>query len=91
MEHLATKESTTQFLQELGFVQVGESDFYDSPKSDHFGSIVQVYIYPSMNGYYCVDVDGGYKAPVVNIDPTENDLAKKQFVKFLDENFPGWK
>jgi len=93
MEHLASKEDTVQCLLSLGFIRVDkESDFFDSPGSDWAGSIVQVYVYQCVNGYYCVDTDGGYRAPVVWNDPEDrNSKTTEKFVAYLDQYFPGWK
>mgnify|MGYP001247414206 FL=1 len=90
MEQQSDKKLTTKFLEELGFVQVGETDFYDSPYRDWAGRVVQVYVYCSMSGRHCVSVDGGYRAPAADVDPDDNLESNQQFVKYLNKYFPGW-
>ena len=93
MEEYATKEDTIAFLLSLGFTKVTEN-FYDSPGVDEHGSIVQVYIYVCDNGYCCVDVDGGYKAPVVWSGPKADwgtSAPGEDFVNYLDKYFPNWR
>ena len=93
MKECATKEDTIAFLLSLGFIKVTE-DFYDSPGVDEHGSIVQVYIYVCRNGYCCVDADGGFLAPVVWSGPKadwDNQEPGKEFVAYLDKNYPGWR
>ena len=93
MKEYATKEDTIAFLLSLGFTEVTE-DFYDSPGVDEHGSIVQVHIYLCTNGYYCVDVDGGYKAPVVWSGPKadwDTSDPGQDFVNYLNKYFPNWR
>ena len=93
MEGHATKEDTIAFLLSLGFTKVTE-DFYDSPGVDEHGSIVQVYVYECSNGYYCVDADGGFKAPVVWSGPKavwDTSDPGQDFITHLDKYFPNWR
>lgn len=93
MKVYATKEGTIAFLLSLGFTKVTE-DFYDSPGVDEHGSIVQVYIYPCSNGYYCVDADGGFLAPVVWSGPKadwDTSDPGQDFITHLDKYFPNWR
>ena len=93
MKVYATKQGTIAFLLSLGFTKVAE-DFYDSPGVDEHGSIVQVHIYLCGNGYYCVDADGGFLAPVVWSGPKadwDNQDSGQEFVDHLNKNHPGWR
>ncbi len=93
MKEYATKEDTIAFLLSLGFTKVTE-DFYDSPGVDEHGSIVQVYIYVCGNGYYCVDADGGFLAPVVWSGPKadwDDSDPGRDFITYLDKYFPNWR
>ena len=93
MEQHATKEDTIAFLLSLGFTKVTE-DFYDSPGTDEHGSVVQVFIYLCSNGYYCVDADGGYLAPVVWSGPRsgwDTSGPGQDFVNYLNKYFPNWR
>lgn len=97
MKSYATKEATESFLESLGFKSLETATgvvFYDSPGEDVFGPIVQAHIYECNNGYYCVAVDGGYRAPVVWNGPKaewdEKDPGE-EFVTYLDLHFPGWR
>jgi hypothetical protein len=93
MEQYATKKGTIAFLLSLGFTEVCDT-FYDSPGCDAHGSIVQVHIYLCTNGYYCVDVDGGYKAPVVWSGPKadwDTSDPGQDFVNYLNKYFPNWR
>lgn len=95
MESYASLQDTVSVLERLGFQRVKEgSFFFDSPKSDAFGSIVQVYVYQCRNRYWCVDLDGNWLAPLVWTGPkavwdTTNQTA--EFIAFLDKEFPGWR
>ena len=97
MESYATKEATEAFLERLGFKPLeiaADGVFYDSPGEDVFGAVVQVYIYQCNNGYYCVDVDGGYRAPVVWDGPKaewDKKNASEEFLAYLDRYFAGWR
>lgn len=103
MEAWASKEATLAALTALGFIQtvtdddVREDDnvFLDSPKEDPFGPVVQVLAYRCRLGYWCVAADlDGFQAPVVWNGPrTDWDTSNptEDFVKHLDENFPGWR
>ena len=93
MEGHATKEDTIAFLLSLGFTKVTE-EFYDSPGVDVYGPIVQVYVYECSNGYYCVDADGGFKAPVVWSGPKadwDTSDPGQDFITHLDKYFPNWR
>ena len=93
MKEWATKEDTIAFLLSLGFTKVTE-DFYDSPGVDVFGPIVQVHVYVCGNGYCCVDVDGGFMAPVVWSGPItdwDDQDSGQEFVEYLNKNHPGWR
>ena len=95
MENYASREATVEFLESIGFTAVEPNgDFFDSPGKDTFGPVVQLYIYPCANRYWCVEADGGYKAPVVwngpRADWDDSDQGK-DFVEFLDRNHSGWK
>ena len=80
---------TVQKLQSLGF-KLTESDLYhgtaflDSPKNcDNTPfPVVQAYVYRNLRGTYSVSLDGGWRAPVEDVD---------DFVAYLDTEFPGWK
>lgn len=97
MESYATKEATEAFLVSLGFKPLETATgvvFYDSPGEDVFGTIVQVHVYQCNNGYYCVDVDGGWRAPVVWNGPKaewDKKDTSEEFVAYLDLYFPGWR
>jgi hypothetical protein len=93
LKEYATKEDTIAFLLSLGFTKVTE-DFYDSPGVDVYGPIVQVYVYECSNGYYCVDADGGFKAPVVWSGPKadwDTSDPGQDFITHLDKYFPNWR
>ena len=98
MESYAPKEATEAFLVSLGFTRYEDTVtnlvYFDSPGEDVFGAVVQVYIYQCNNGYYCVDVDGGYREPAVWNGPKaewdEEDPGEK-FETYLDHNFPEWR
>lgn len=98
MESYATREATEAFLESLGFKRFESTSsgvvYYDSPGEDEFGTVVQLHLYECRNGYYCVDVDGGWRAPVIWNGP-KADWDKKdtseEFVAYLDRYFPGWR
>lgn len=98
MMEYATKEATLAFLKNIGFELLGsdseEPIFLDSPGKDIHGCIVQIHVYQCNNGYYCVDVDGGWRAPAIWNGP-KADWDKKdtseEFVAYLDRYFPGWR
>lgn len=97
MESYATREATEAFLESLGFTRFESARgvvFYDSRGEDAFGAVVQLYVYECNNGYCCVDVDGGWRAPAVWNGP-KADWDKKdtseEFVAYLDRYFPGWR
>lgn len=95
MESYASLQDTISVLERLGFQRVEEgSFFFDSPKSDAFGSIVQAYVYECHNGYWCVDLDGGWLAPITWNGPKatwDQSNTTDEFVAFLDKEFPGWR
>lgn len=97
MESYASREATAAFLESLGFKSLETTTgvvFYDSPGEDVFGTIVQVHVYQCNNGYYCVDVDGGWRAPVVWNGPKaewDKKDTSEEFVAYLDLYFPGWR
>lgn len=95
MESYASLQDTVAALQQLGFQRVEEDSlFFDSPKSDWAGSIVQAHVYQCRNDYWCVDLDGGYCAPIVWNGPRadwDTTNTTEEFVAFLDKEFPGWR
>lgn len=95
MELYATKEATIAFLEQLGFTRVVEDElFFDSPKSDFGGAIIQLFVYQCANGYWCVDADNGYMAPVVWNGPKadwDKSSLSDEFVAWLDNHHPGWR
>ena len=96
MEHFASYQDSRTVLEELGFIPLSESSeetIFDSRGTDQFGSVVQVYLYQCHNSYWCLDIDGGYLAPIVWNGPrAEYDKSdtKADLIKWLDENHPGW-
>ena len=100
MERYASKEASIAALNSLGFVQIveeeyGEHIFFDSPKENYWRMpVVQISIYKSNAGYWCVDVEGGYRAPCVwkgSRAEWDKTHTLVEFTKFLDANHPGWK
>lgn len=95
MEQYATKEATIALLQQLGFTRVAEGElFFDSPKINGWGlPVIQLFAYQSSNGYWCVDVGSGYRAPVIwNGPKAEWDKTNMSdtFIAWLDKHCPGW-
>ena len=97
MESYASKEATEAFLEGLGFTRFespGGVVYFDSPGEDGYScTIVQLYPYECNNGYYCVDVDGGWRAPVVWNGPKaewDKKDTSEEFLAYLDLYFPGW-
>ena len=95
MESYATKAATIEFLTSIGFKPVDE-EFYDSPKNDaDYGMpVIQLYVYQCNNGYYCVDADGGFRAPVVWDGPVaawDKSNTGDEFIEWLNTNCPGWR
>ena len=94
MREYATRDATVKVLMGLGFTQVADSDFFDSPNSVQGIPVVQAYIYQCRNGYYCVDLDGGFRAPCVWDGPKadwDDSDTTEDFVKWLNDMFPDWK
>ena len=97
MEAWASKQDTIEALTSIGFELYHErarNVFMDSPRKDEFGAIVQLRIYKCQNGYYCVDADDSWMAPVVwKGDRADYDKSNplEEFVAFLDKQFPGWR
>lgn len=93
-EQYAGKAVTVTKLKELGFIEA-DDEFFDSPKNDQYGlPIIRVYIYQCQNGYWCVDADRGWKAPIVWYGPKADwDTADttEEFIAWLDTNYPGWR
>jgi hypothetical protein len=95
-EKYASLEDSTAFLLELGFIPVeGVENTFDSPGEDQYGlPVVQPYLYPSCAGYWCVDLDTGFRAPCIWNGPKadwDTTETKEEFVKWLDTYHPGWK
>jgi len=103
MEQWASRQRTIETLLSLGFTQLTDekgnpNSFFDSPKNDWAGPVVQVSIYQCRNNYWCVDADGGWRAPVVWDGPkVESDHSDSlsnttaEFVSWLDSTFAGWR
>jgi hypothetical protein len=100
MEHYASKEKTLAALKALGFIALPEEPedhrvFLDSPKQDAYHlPVVQVSIYQCRNGYWCVDADGGFKAPCIWDGPKadwDKSDTLSDFVAWLNANHPGWR
>ncbi len=95
MESYASLQDTISVLEQLGFQLVEEgSFFFDSPGTDWAGSVVQAYVYECRNGYWCVDLDGNWLAPVVWNGPKadwDKSDTTKDFVLFLDQQCKGWR
>lgn len=99
-EAYATREATVQTLLGLGFQPVPEENgayarFFDSPKRDGFNMpVIQAHPYQCNNGYWCVSLEGGFKAPCVWNGPRaewDKSDTTAEFVTFLDTNHPGWR
>ena len=97
MENYASKKDSVDFLISLGFTLVDpEYMIFDSPGVHHDDlPVVQVFIYKCNHGYYCVDVNyGGHRAPCIWKGPkAEWDKSDESadFIKWLDDNHPGWR
>lgn len=97
----ATYEATVAALVGLGFKGIAETDntpvrFFDSPKNmPGFNfPVIQAYIYQCNSGYWCVELEGGFRAPCVWNGPkadwdTTDTTAK--FTAWLDLKHPGWR
>lgn len=86
--------ATVNFLKELGFVPANTMpDCHIFNKDDKGGLVLQAYIFQNLIGDSGVDLEGGWKGPIVNADPYHDDpeLIKEQFMSYLDQRFPGWK
>ena len=97
MEAWASKKDTIEALISIGFDEAQEIRgciYMDTLKQDEFGSVLQCRIYECNNGYYCVDADDSWFAPVVWKGPRadyDNSNPLEDFIAFLDRNFPGWR
>ena len=96
MESYASKKDTIDFITQLGFIQVDDTDFFDSPKNDAAFDfpVIQLNIYRCGNGYYCIDADGGFKAPCVWNGPRaswDTSNTGDEFIAWLDKYHPGWR
>ena len=94
MEHYASYSATVAILKKLGFsptVDEPNCVFFDSPGKDGRYAIVRVQVYQCHKKYWCVDVDSGYRAPVVWATPgSPNTHYQDSFVSYLNQYFPGW-
>jgi len=65
MEAWSSFEATVAKLIELGFVKCEGTKvpMYQFERSEYVA--VDVHLYKCMNGYWCVDLNGGWKAPIV--------------------------
>lgn len=91
----ATKAATIACLLSLGFIAHEDNDcYYDSPADDEFsGPVVQAYIYLSQAGYWCVDLDGGYRSPCIWNGPVaswDTSDTSVEFKVWLDKEHAGW-
>lgn len=103
MESYATREQTIAALQGLGFSLLpGKLDdntdhtFLDSPGllKAYDLPVVQVSIYQCSNGYWCVDVEGGFRAPCVWYGPRadwDKTDTLSTLVSHLNKYYPGWR
>lgn len=100
MEANASREDTLRALTGLGFIllpsEAGDRHvFLDSPKRDGYDMpVVQISIYQCSVGHWCVDMEGGYRAPCVWNGPRaqwDNSDTASEFVEFLDKHHPGWR
>lgn len=94
MESYASEEKTVQCLLDLGFIHVRDN-LFDSPKNDKYDlPVVQVAIYRCSGNYFCVDVDGGFMAPIVWDGPKadwDNSNPTQEFEDFLNKEYGVWK
>ena len=96
MREYATKEATIEALLSLGFTKLKHIDnsFVSSGKDSAGFTIAKAVVYLCRNDYYCVDVNGGWQAPIVwNGPKAEWDTTDTtaEFVNWLDEHFAGWR
>ena len=98
MERYASFEATAAALVSLGFIQFpdeADRQWFDSPKETETGSpVAQAYVYQCSKGYYCVDVDDGYCAPIVWNGPRadwDKTNVLDEFVAWLDKYNAGWR
>lgn len=99
MEEYATKEATVAVLIGLGFKPDSNEHkpgYFNPPKSDEsrHGGRATAYVYKCRHGYYCVDVEGGYQAPVTWSGPKadwDKTDPRQEFIDWLDQQFPGWR
>lgn len=96
MVEYATKEATISVLTGLGFKIVSNKpDHFIPPKSgEGRHGTAMVHIYKCRNDYYCVDVQGGWQAPVVWNGPKadwDKTDTRQEFIDWLDQQFPGWR
>ena len=93
MEKYATLEASAEVLKSLGFTSDDNKTFH-SPGKNEKGSVARALIYKCRNGYYGVDVEGGWQAPVVWHGPSAEwgltDVSR-EFTDWLNQHFPGWK
>lgn len=102
-ESNAPLDSAIKALESLGFtplsaldsVMTAESDCAFMSKTYKDGSI-DVRLYKCRSGYYCADIEGGYRAPVVWLgkraawdnSTVQDDINELKL--WLHEEFPGW-
>ena len=96
MEAYATKDATVAALEQLGFTRVVPDElFFDSPKNDEFGMpVVQAFVYQCPNKYWCVDLEGAFRAPIVWSGPQaswDTTDTTQGFIDWLDQNNTGWR
>jgi len=93
----ATREATVELVESLGFVKVAADDenYFDSSGVCNFElPIIQLRLYICLNGYWCVDANEGWMAPVVwngPRTPSNSSNQKNDFITWLDKHYPGWK
>ncbi len=96
MENYASFKDTVAVLEGLGFKQVDEpAKFWDSPNIGEYNMpVIQARIYQTPAGYWAVDLEGMWKAPVVWKGPKakwDKSDTTKDFVLFLDQQCKGWR
>lgn len=101
MEHYASKEDTIKTLEGLGFIQLPKKEedsiiFFDSPKNikDFDMPVIQANIYQCRNGYWCVGLEGGFKAPCIWNGPKadwDKSDTLTDFIEWLDKHHRGWR
>lgn len=90
-EQFANRIDTINELMNLGFQpSKGDENVFMLPDGNNYNVPgFEVEIYRCSGGWWCVDIDGGYRAPVVWNGPKaehDNEKASDRFINFIRDD-----